>query len=255
VHACETSGHGQWLPTTRSEWRGKATTGAAPSCHRSSLEQLQQQRPSCTHHRTSRQRNSGWTGRTGSPNAGCCCLARAATIKPRQARMCRDRGREVRPEEDSSRILLAQRLMRQIIKRLAGGSGESSALRWRQGCCCFSLLIRPCRCIKPNAQASRDPLTIRLPHLQTTHSSRDRTLHYLQPPLVPDCSPQTATRWHSSLTALKNPRPRLLSALSALQVALLSCKVLESPSSRQAGFRRQNPVSIHPARHVGDDAH
>jgi hypothetical protein len=122
---------------------------------------------------------------------------------------------------------------------------ESSALRWRQGCSCFSLLIRPCRCIKPNAQASRDPLTIRrLPHLQTTHSFRDRTLHYLQPPLVPDCSPQTATRWHSSLTALKNPRPRLLSALSALQVALLSCKVLESPSSRQAGFRRQNPVSI-----------
>lgn len=145
--------------------------------------------------------------------------------------------------------------MRQTIKRLAGGSGESSALRWRQGCCCSSLLIRPCRCIKPNAQASRDPLTIRLPHLQTTHSFRDRTLHYLQPPLVPDCSPQTATRWHSSLTALKNPRPRLLSALSALQVALLSCKVLESPSSRQAGFRRQNPVSIHPARHVEAGAH
>ena len=70
VDACETSRHGQWLPTTRSEWRGEP----APSCHRSSSSSSKDQAAA----RTTRYYDSATVGtvqystlsRTSSPSAG-----------------------------------------------------------------------------------------------------------------------------------------------------------------------------------------
>ena len=93
---------------------------------------------------------------------------------------------------------------------------EGSALRWRQGCCCSSLLIRPCRCIKPNAQASRDPLTIRrLPHLQqhtasATEHSTTCNLHWSQTAVHRPQHAGTRHSPHLKTLALASYRPCLL---------------------------------------------
>lgn len=100
------------------------------------------------------------------------------------------------------------------------------------------------------------------PATQTPRLALDRC----HPRLHPLCSSRCIHHWSfapSRLTALPccnragaNSPPllktlllfRLSSGLSVLQVALLSCRAFRSPRSRQAGFRRQSPVSIIQAR-------
>lgn len=97
---------------------------------------------------------------------------------------------------------------------------EGSALRWRQGCCCSSLLIRPCRCIKP--KRSGQP---RSPHPPPPAPSPNNT----QPASATEHS--TTCNLHWSQSASHRPQhagprhsPHLKTLSSPLYRPCLLCK-------------------------------
>ena len=134
----------------------------------------EQQRPSCTHQGTTDSATMD-PPRTSSPSD----YPRRHLLAVKFGQQWVDRGKQgcvvIEDEDccrdDGSRILMAQRLMRPTM-RLARWPRESSArcdgdrVALALACC-----FRPCRCIKPNAQASRDPLTIRACPVSKQHTA------------------------------------------------------------------------------------
>jgi hypothetical protein len=195
-------------------------------------QQQQQQGPSCTHHRTTAQR---WTTEVLAARASAGCFqARAAVDKPRQARMWSDGRRELLL---GMVILLLLSSGKTSKTSTAGDKAHttrleesSRSLRWGQGCSYHylsSLLFRPCRCIKPNAQASRDPPPIRCPISKqhtapATEHSTTCNLHWPNTALY-----QTATSWRQLLTAVKS---RALASFRPCLLCKSRCCLAKCPS-------------------------
>jgi hypothetical protein len=219
VDACETSRHGQWLPTTSSEWRGKLPRPATRPPAAAAAAAAARTKLHAPPHDSAAMDYGG----TGSPSE-CWLLSR----------MWSDGRRELLL---GMVILLLLSSGKTSKTSTAGDKAQttrleesSRSLRWGQGCSYHylsSLLFRPCRCIKPNAQASRDPPPIRCPISKqhtapATEHSTTCNLHWPNTALY-----QTATSWRQLLTAVKS---RALASFRPCLLCKSRCCLAKCPS-------------------------